>query len=62
MTKEQASEHFGVSLTKLQFYEAQGLFDCHKQPDGRIEYTDDRMDYIGIIHIFNASKTSDSVQ
>ena len=51
MTKEQASEHFGVSLTKLQFYEAQGLFDCHKQPDGRINYDEELMDYIGIINV-----------
>ena len=51
MTIEQASEHFGVPLAKLQLYEDQGLFDCHKQPDGRIEYTDDLMDYIGIINV-----------
>lgn len=51
MTIEQASEHFGVPLDKLQFYENQGLFECHKQPDGRIEYTDDLMDYIGIIDV-----------
>ena len=51
MTIEQASEHFGVPLDKLQFYEDQGLFECHKQPDGRIEYTDDLMDYIGIIDV-----------
>ena len=51
MTIEQASEHFGVSLDKLHLYEDQGLFDCHKQPDGQIEYTDDLMDYIGIINV-----------
>ena len=51
MTIEQASEHFGVPLDKLHLYEDQGLFDCHKQPDGRIEYTDDLMDYIGIINV-----------
>ena len=51
MTIEQASEHFGVPLDKLHRYEDQGLFDCHKQPDGHIEYTDDLMDYIGIINV-----------
>ena len=51
MTKEQVSERFGVPLDKLQFYEAQGLFDCHRQPDGKIEYKDERMDYIGIINV-----------
>ena len=51
MTIEEASEHFGVPLEKLHLYEEQGLFDCHKQPDGRIEYTDDLMDYIGIISV-----------
>ena len=40
MTIEQASEQFGVPLDKLHFYEDQGLFDCHKQLDGSIEYTD----------------------
>ena len=51
MTIEQASEQFGVPLDKLHFYEDQGLFDCHKQLDGSIEYTDDLMDYIGIINV-----------
>ena len=27
------------------------MFDCHKQLDGSIEYTDDLMDYIGIINV-----------
>ena len=51
MTKEQASKRFGVSLAKLQTYEKQGLFDCHKQPDGSIDYTEELMDYVGIINI-----------
>lgn len=58
MTIEQASEHFGVPLDKLRRYEDQGLFDCHKQPDGHIEYTDDLMDYI----IFDVNRASDSAQ
>lgn len=51
MTKEQVSERFGVPLNKLRFYESQGLFDCHKQPDGSIDYNDELMDYIGIINV-----------
>ena len=51
MTKEQASKRFGVSLAKLRLYEQQGLFDCHRQPDGSIDYTDELMDYVGIIKI-----------
>lgn len=51
MTIEQASEHFGISLDKLHLYENQGLFDCHKGQDGHIEYTEDLMDYIGIIDV-----------
>lgn len=51
MTKEQASKRFGVPLAKLQLYEEQGLFDCHKQPDGSVDYTEELMDYVGIIHI-----------
>lgn len=51
MTKEQASERFGVPLVKLQLYEQQGLFDCHRQPDGSIDYTEELMDYVGIINI-----------
>lgn len=51
MTTRQASEHFGVPVDKLRLYEDQGLFDCHKQPDGHIEYNDDLMDYIGIINV-----------
>ena len=51
MTIEQASERFAVPLDKLQFYEKQGLFDCHKQPDGMVDYNDDLMDYLGIINV-----------
>lgn len=51
MTIEQASQFFHVSMDKLELYEKQGLFDCHKQPDGHIEYTDELMDYISIINI-----------
>lgn len=51
MTIEEASEHFGISLDKLRLYENQGLFDCHKGANGHIEYTDDLMDYIGIIDV-----------
>ena len=51
MTKEQASKRFGVPLAKLQMYETQGLFDCHKQPDASIDYTEELMDYVGILNI-----------
>lgn len=51
MTREQASERFGVPLSKLRAYERQGLFDCHRQPDGSVNYTDELMDYVGIINI-----------
>lgn len=51
MTIEQASRRFSVPLPKLQLYEKQGLFDCHKLPDGSIDYDDELMDYIGIINV-----------
>lgn len=51
MTIEQASERFAVPLSKLRFYEEQGLFDCHKQPDGVVDYNDDLMDYLGMINV-----------
>ncbi len=51
MTIEGASERFGVPLEKLRLYEKQGLFDCHRQPEGNIDYTDELMDYIGIINV-----------
>ena len=51
MTREQASNRFGVPLAKLQAYEKQGLFDCHRQPDGSVDCTEELMDYVGIIHI-----------
>ncbi|HIV80133.1 MAG TPA: MerR family transcriptional regulator [Candidatus Avanaerovorax faecigallinarum] len=51
MTIEQASEHFGVPLEKLQTYENQGLFDCNRQPDGTIDYSEELMEYVGIINI-----------
>lgn len=51
MTKEQASEHFGIALNKLQLYESRGLFDCHKQVDGRINYSEELMDYVGMINV-----------
>lgn len=51
MTAEQASQYFGVPLEKLQLYEKQGLFDCHKRPDGSVDYDDELMDYLGIINV-----------
>lgn len=51
MTIEQASERFDVPLAKLQLYEKQGLFDCHRKANGDIDYNDDLMDYIGIINV-----------
>lgn len=51
MTIEEASEHFGISIDKLHLYENQGLFDCHKGANGYVEYTDDLIDYIGIIDV-----------
>lgn len=51
MNIEEASRHFAVPLSKLQLYEKQGLFDCHKRPDGSIDYSDELMDYIGIINV-----------
>ena len=63
MTIEQASEHFGVPLEKLQTYENQGLFDCNRQPDGSIDYTEDLMDYIAIINILtNAGAEADALR
>ena len=51
MTIEQASDHFGVPIEKLQTYENQGLFDCNRQPDGTIDYSEELMEYVGIINI-----------
>lgn len=51
MTIEQASERFGVPLEKLRLYEKQGLFDCHRQQDGNVDYSEEMIDYIGIINI-----------
>lgn len=27
------------------------MFDCHKQSDGEVDYSDELMDYIGIINV-----------
>ena len=51
MTIEQASDYFGVPIEKLQTYENQGLFDCNRQLDGTIDYSEELMEYVGIINI-----------
>ena len=51
MNIDQASEYFGVSLDKLHKYEEQGLFDCHRKADGHVEYTEDLLEYIGLINV-----------
>ncbi len=62
MTKEQASKRFGVPLAKLQTYEKQGLFDCHRQRQKLLadihskQKSLDQLDYI----IFDTNKATGS--
>ena len=51
MTIGEASERFGIAPQKLKYYEEQGLFDCHKNADGTIDYCEELLDYVGIINI-----------
>lgn len=51
MTIQQAGAQYGVPIDKLRYYEEQGLFDCHKQPDGSIDYNDQLMSHIGLINV-----------
>lgn len=51
MTLLEASKRFGIDQDKLLYYEKNGLFDCHRQPDGKVDYCDETLEYIGLIDI-----------
>lgn len=51
MTLLDASKRFQIDQEKLQYYEKNGLFDCHKQPDGSIDYCDETLEYISLIEL-----------
>lgn len=55
MTAEQASERFAIPLGRLRLYEAQGLLDCRRRPDGSIDYDDGLTDILGIIHLLTGA-------
>lgn len=51
MTRQEARKRFGIDNDKLLFYEKKGLFDCHKQPNGSIDYCDETQEYISLIDL-----------
>lgn len=51
MTLLEASKRFKIDKEKLQYYEKTGLFDCHKQADGSIDYCDETLEYISLIEL-----------
>lgn len=51
MTRNDASARFGIQAEKLRYYEEQGLFDGRKAPDGSMDYCDEMMDDVAIIHL-----------
>lgn len=51
MTLLEASERFCLDKEKLQYYEEKGLFDCHRQADGSIDYCDETLEYISLIEL-----------
>ncbi|HKM28917.1 MAG TPA: MerR family transcriptional regulator, partial [Anaerovoracaceae bacterium] len=51
MTLLEASKRFNIEEEKLQYYEKNGLFDCHKQADGTINYCDETLEYISLIDL-----------
>lgn len=51
MTLKEAANRFCINENKLLYYEQNGLFDCHKQTDGSIDYCDETLEYISLIEI-----------
>lgn len=51
MTLFEACERFSIDKEKLQYYERSGLLDCHRQPDGNIDYSDETLEYIGLVDL-----------
>ncbi len=51
MTLPEASRRFHIDEEKLLYYEENGLFDCHKQPDGGIDYCEETLEYVGLIDL-----------
>lgn len=51
MTISEASKRFKIDKDKLLYYEKNGLFDCHMQPDGSIDYCDETLEYISLIDL-----------
>ena len=51
MTLLEAGKRFGIDKDKLLYYEENGLFDCHRQPDGSIDYCDETPEYISLIDL-----------
>lgn len=49
MTLTEASERFCIDEDKLRYYEQNGLFDCHRQADGSIDYCYEMSEYICLI-------------
>lgn len=51
MNIEEVSNRFCIPKEKLLTYERYGLFDCHKQPDGQIDYCEESLEYISLIEL-----------
>lgn len=51
MTLTEASERFSIDKDKLKYYEENGFFDCHRQPDGSIDYCDHTLEYLSLIEL-----------
>lgn len=51
MTLLEASKRFRIDGEKLRYYEENGLFDCHKQPDGSIDYCEETLEYISLVDL-----------
>lgn len=51
MTRLEASKRFRIDQDKLLYYEEKGLFDCHRQQDGSIDYCDETLEYISLIEL-----------
>lgn len=51
MTLNEAAERFGIDKQRLIYFEQNGLFDCHKQSDGSIDYCDETLEYVSLIEL-----------
>ncbi|MCM1180965.1 MAG: MerR family transcriptional regulator [Clostridium sp.] len=50
MTAEEVSRNYHISMEKMKYYEENGLLEHSVLPNGEIEYTEQQIRCVGLIH------------